>query len=97
TITVADFANLPPEDREFIADLDDSMGRNYERWKAERDKLGNDGGVHDGDVEKELTRIGRLICRDLNSILKFIHDMHKAELEDHYARYRFICQQLGAA
>ena len=48
-------------------------------------------------MENQLTRIAKLMCRDLNSILNFLREMHKAELEDHYARYRFICERLNAA
>jgi len=96
TITVADLVHLAPEDREFIADLEDSLVHNYQRWKLVRARLGNAGGALDGEVEEEVARITKLICRDLNSILDFLRDMYKYQLQDHYGRYRFICQQLGA-
>jgi len=95
TITAADLEHLPDEDREFIADLEDSLNRNYQRWKAVRTGLGDAGGALDGEVEKQLTRIAKLMCRDLNSILDFLKKMHKYELEDHYGRYRFICNKLA--
>jgi hypothetical protein len=96
TITAVDLENLPEQDREFIADLEDSLVRNYERWSAVRKGLGDAGGALDSEVERQLNRIATLICRDLNSILDFLRKMHKAELEDHYGRYRFICSQLSA-
>jgi hypothetical protein len=96
TITVADLAHLPPDDREFIADLDDSLVRNYQRWRDVRRGLGDAGGALDGEIQNQLTRIARLICADLNNILDFLRTMHKYDLEDHYGRYRFICQQLPA-
>lgn len=97
TITAEDLEHLPDEDREFIADLEDSLRRNYKRWKAVRAGLGDAGGALDEEVENQLTRIAKLMCRDLNSILDFLRKMHKAELEDHYGRYRFICERLAAA
>lgn len=51
----------------------------------------------DGEVESPLKRIATLMCKDLNSILDFLRTMHKAELEDHYGRYRYICQRLQHA
>jgi hypothetical protein len=97
TISAADLDRLPDEDREFIADLEDSLRRNYKRWKAVRSGLGDAGGALDDEVENQLIRIAKLMCRDLNSILDFLREMHKAELEDHYGRYRFICERLAAA
>jgi hypothetical protein len=94
TITAADLKRLPNEDREFIAELEDSLVRNYERWRTVRKGLGDAGGALDGEVESQLTRIAKLICRDLNIILDFLRQMHKGELEDHYARYRYICQRI---
>ena len=94
TITAIDLAKLPDDDCEFLANLEDSMTRNYKRWKAIRAGLGDAGGALDGEVESQLKRIGKLMCRDLNSILDFLRKMYKAELEDHYGRYRYICAQL---
>lgn len=94
-ITAEDLVRLPEKDREFIADLEDSLDRNYQRWRAVRKTLGDAGGALDDEVEKQLTRITKLMCQDLNSILDFLRDMHKAELEDHYGRYRFICGKLA--
>jgi hypothetical protein len=96
TITVADLTHLPPDDREFIADLDDSLVRNYQRWRDVRRGLGDAGGALDSEIQNQLARIARLICADLNSVLDFLRTMHKYDLEDHYGRYRFICQQLPA-
>jgi hypothetical protein len=95
-ITAGDLANLPEADREFIADLEDSLNRNYKRWSALRKGLGNAGGALDSEVENQLARIAKLMCRDLNAILDFLRKMHKFELEDHYARYRYICEKLDA-
>ncbi len=97
SIAVDDLTRLPEADREFIADLEDSLVRNYKRWSAVRKGLGDAGGTLDGEVENQLTRIAKLMCRDLNAILGFLREMHKAELEDHYARYRYICERLNAA
>lgn len=97
TITVADLERLPPADREFIADLQDSLDRNYKRWAAVRKGLGDAGGALDDEVERQLTRIAKIMCRDLQAILGFLRDMHKGELEDHYSRYRYICEKLHAA
>lgn len=94
-ITAADLDRLPDEDREFIADLEDSLRRNYLRWREVRKGLGDAGGALDGEIENQLTRIAKLMCRDLTSILEFLRDMHKYELEDHYSRYRYICERLG--
>lgn len=95
TITVADLDRLPEEDREFIADLEDSLRRNYQRWRAVRAGVGDAGGALDGEIQNQLTRITTLMCRDLNHILDFLRKMHKAELEDHYGRYRYICKQVS--
>jgi hypothetical protein len=95
-ITVADLAVLPDDDREFIADLEDSLARNYHRWSLVRKGLGDAGGALDTEIEDQLTRIAKLICGDLNSILGFLKNMHKYELEDHYSRYRYICERLTA-
>jgi hypothetical protein len=94
TITAADLKHLPDDDREFIADLEDSLRRNYKRWAKVRKGLGDADGAVDGEVENQLTRIGKVICRDLNDILNFLRKMHKVELEDHYGRYRYICARL---
>jgi hypothetical protein len=94
TITFADLAKLPDEDREFIADLEDSLKKNYERWSAVRKGLGDAGGALDIEVENQISRITKLICGDLNDILDFLRKMHKYDLEDHYGRYRYICSQL---
>ena len=93
----ADLDRLPDPDREFIADLEDSLGRNYKRWNAVRLALGDAGGALDDEVEKQLARVAKLMCKDLTSILDFLRLMHKAELEDHYSRYRYICARLHAA
>ena len=97
TIAATDLLKLPDDDREFIADLEDSMTRNYKRWKVVRTGLGDAGGALDSEVEDQLKRIGKLMCRDLNSILDFLRKMHKAELQDHYGKYRYICEQLQSA
>lgn len=93
-ITVADLEKLDPKDREFIADLEDSLDRNYGRWSSLRSGLGNAGGALDGEIEQQLDRVSKLMCADLTSILDFVRAMYKAELEDHYGRYRFICARL---
>jgi hypothetical protein len=85
---------LPASDREFIADLEDSLVRNYDRWKNVRRGLGDAGGALDSEIAGQLNRIERLMCKDLNSILDFLKTMHKFDLEDHYGRYRYICSQL---
>ena len=96
SITAADLERLPEADREFIADLEDSLDRNYKRWSAVRKGLGEAGGALDAEVENQLARIAKLMCRDLNAILGFLREMHKSKLEDHYARYRYICEKLHA-
>lgn len=96
-ITVTDLSTLPEEDREFIADLEDSLDRNYKRWSLVRKELGEAGGALDREVENQLGRIAKLMCRDLNAILDFLREMHKYSLEDHYGRYRFICERLNNA
>jgi len=96
TITAAEMQKLPDEDREFIADLEDSLARNYNRWRNVRKTLGDAGGALDDEVKQQLNRIATLICKDLNDILDFLKKMHKSELEDHYGRYRYICSQLKA-
>jgi hypothetical protein len=87
---------LPEADREFIADLEDSLDRNYKRWRLVRKGLGDAGGALDGEVENQLTRIAKIMCRDLKTILGFLREIHKVELEDHYNRYRYICERLHA-
>jgi hypothetical protein len=96
-ITAEDLSRLPEQDREFIADLEDSLERNYKRWSAIRKGLGDAGGALDDEVERQLTRVAKLMCHDLTSILNFLRQMHKFELEDHYGRYRYICERLHAA
>lgn len=79
-----DLDRLPEPDREFIADLEDSLDRNYKRWSVVRSGLGDAGGALDDEVERQLARVARLMCKDLTSILDFLRSMHKYELEDHY-------------
>src|SRR5262249_7786640 len=95
TITAEDLVHLPDQDREFIADLEESMNRNYQRCKKLGKDVGNGGGALDGEVQDQITRVARLMCGDLTSIIKFLDKMHKYDLADHYGRYRFICEQLG--
>lgn len=97
SITVSDLSKLPDTDREFIADLEDSMDKNYKRWTAVRKGLGVAGGALDSEIEAQLNRIAKLMCTDLNAILGFLKEMYKAELEDHYNRYRYICARLHSA
>lgn len=92
-----DLDRLPEPDREFIADLEDSLDRNYKRWSVVRSGLGDAGGALDDEVERQLARVAKLMCKDLTSILDFLRSMHKYELEDHYSRYRYICARLNAA
>lgn len=96
-IRADDLAKLPAEDREFIADMEDSLERNYKRWSAVRKGLGDAAGALDDEIEQQLARVAKLMCKDLTAILNFLQDMHKAELEDHYGRYRFICARLHSA
>jgi hypothetical protein len=98
-ITTDDLALLPEADRQFIADLEDSLRRNYRRWVGLRQRADGDGPDSDSDdqVQAQLERIARLMCRDLKLILDFLRSMHKVELEDHYSRYRFLCDRLGSA
>lgn len=96
-ITSADLDRLPEPDREFIADLEDSLDRNYKRWSAVRSGLGDAGGALDDEIERQLARVSKLMCKDLTSVLDFLRTMHKSELEDHYSRYRYICARLHAA
>ena len=93
-ITVEDLKNLPEEDKEFIAEYEDSLKRNYNRWKIVRQELGTAGGSLDHEINQQLTRISKLICEDLNHILEFLRKMHKYELDDHYGKYRYFCEQI---
>lgn len=94
TITFEDLKRLPEEDQEFIADYEDSLKRNYERWRLVRKGLGDAGGALDSEIQNQLDRIVKLICSDLNNILNFLEKMHKYELDDHYGRYRYLCEKL---
>ncbi len=96
-IKAGDLVRLPPDDREFIADLEDSLERNYKRWSVIRKGLGDAAGALDDEIEQQLARVSRLMCQDLTAILNFLLVMHKAELEDHYSRYRYICARLHSA
>jgi len=69
TITVQDIEKLPEEDREFIADLEDALRRNYTRWSKIREGLGNAGGSLDHEIDEQLLRVSKIMCRDLNHIL----------------------------
>ncbi len=86
TITADDLKKLPDEDREFIEDLHDSMRHSYRDWVKARKK---------GAKGKKLRKLEKAICGDLNDILGFLSKMHKYELEDHYSRYRYLCDKLG--
>jgi hypothetical protein len=92
-ITAEDLNKLPNEDKEYIADYEDSLRRNYQRWKQLREQLGVAGGSLDQEVNQQLTRVINLMCEDLNHILDFLKKMYKYELEDHYGRYRHLCHQ----
>jgi hypothetical protein len=96
-ITAADIATLPDQDRAFIADLEDSLERNYERWRDIRSRLGQGSASDDAKVNRDLARFTKLMCNDLNGILGFLRTMKKADLDDHYERFRYICSQLPAA
>lgn len=93
-ITAEDLSYLPEQDREFIADLEDSLEKNYKRWSDLRRGLGDAGGALDDEIGRQLSRVAKLMCDDLTNILDFLRQMHKVELEDHYARYRYICTRL---
>lgn len=73
------------------------MDRNYKRWASVRKQLGDAGSALDDEVESQLTRIAKIMCSDLQAILGFLRYMHKGELEDHYSRYRYICEKLQTA
>ncbi len=93
-ISANDLDRLPNQDREFIANLEDSLERNYKRWSDLRKRLGAAMGALDGEIEQQLSGVEKLMCQDLTIILDFLRQMHKVKLEDHYLRYRYICQQL---
>ena len=93
-ITYDDLDKLSEDDREYIADLERTMKKHYGRWRDIREKLGAAGGAMDDEINDELARIGRLMCDDLSAILDFLKEMLKYELEDHYGRYRHICDRL---
>ena len=94
TITYEDVQKLPDQDREYIADYEESLEKNYKRWQTVRKGLGDAGGAFDDEIKGQMSRIVKLICDDLNNILDFLQKMHKYELDDHYGRYRHLCSRL---
>jgi len=48
----------------------------------------------DEDVYKQLRKLARPMCQDMNEILNFLSGMGKP-LEDHYPRYRALCHELA--
>lgn len=93
-ISYADIKLLPEEDQEFIADYEDALERNYQRWRKVRIGLGDAAGALDDEIQQQLNRIVKLICTDLSHIVDFLRKMHKYELDDHYGRYRYLCEQI---
>lgn len=96
-ITQDDLSGLPPEDHEFIQDLEESLRKNYTRWREVRKGVGDAGGALDEEIDRQLHRIASNMCTDLNLILGFLIQIHRADLEDHYGRYRFLCSQLASS
>ena len=96
-ITEDDLSGLPPEDHEFIQDLEESLRKNYTRWREVRKSAGDAGGALDEEIDRQLHRIASNMCTDLNLILGFLIQIHRADLEDHYGRYRFLCSQLASS
>lgn len=98
TITYEDLDKLPSGDRDFIHRLEVTMKALYERYWEVKQQIGLVGGeAQDIAGERELRRLGTLMCRDLVRILDFLRKIHKYALEDHYGDYRFLCDELGAA
>lgn len=93
-LTMGDVERLSDDDREYIADLEETMGKQYERWRKVRRNLGNAGGALDDEVESEMQRIEKLMCGDLDQLIRFIETMLGGVLQDHYGRYRSICDRL---
>jgi hypothetical protein len=94
TITYDDLDRLPADDREFIQHLEESLRDRYSSYLAAKKRIGVFGDVLNDEAERELRRIGKLMCDDLVSILDFLKKIHKYDLEDHYNRYRYICSEL---
>ncbi len=95
SIRYQDLAKLAPEDHEFVQDLEDSLKKNYSRWRIVRSEIGTAGGALDNEVEAQLRRLAKLMCKDLSDILEFLRRIYHYDLEDHYGRYRYLCSQLG--
>jgi len=94
TVTIDDIEKLGPDDREYITDLEDMMGKHYERWRKLRKKLGSSLGALDDEIEDDLAQIEKRMCADLDQLLEFIERMLGGPLADHYGRYRSICARL---
>jgi len=94
TISYKDLDELPDNDREFIADREDAMGRHYERYRRVRKEIGKVASLYDEELEAELDRIMKYMCKELNEILDFLRKIHQYELEDHYGRYRYLCDHI---
>lgn len=95
SIRYEDLAKLAPDDHEFVQDLEDSLKKNYSRWRIVRAEIGTAGGALDKEAEDQLRRLARLMCKDLADILEFLRRIYHYDLEDHYGRYRYLCSQLG--
>lgn len=93
-ISITDIEQLHIDDKEYIADFDDSLKKNYDRWSKLRKQIGTAAGTLDDEINAQVFRIETLICKDLDEIFDFLRKIHKYELEDHYGRYRHICDRV---
>ncbi len=94
SISYNELAELPDEDHEFILSHEETMKANFSRYLAVRKRLDNGGGALEGEIRDEMTRISKRVCEDLFVILDFLTTIHQYRLEDHYGRYRYLCNQI---
>ena len=94
-ITAADIAKLDDNSQRLIKALEDSMQKNFDLWTAvypQRDT--SPDPVRNAQVDAQLNGIAKKMCSDLSKIFKYLKSIG-AELEDHYAHVRFVCDELG--
>lgn len=92
TITVAEFDSLDNDSKMLIRSYEATMTYLFERWvELQPQSYSNDPLIRQ-EARDEMAVLRKDLCQQLNSILDFLHRMHKY-LDDHYNHVRHICAQ----
>jgi hypothetical protein len=95
TITAEDMKSLDKDSLELIQMYEDSMQQRFDRIKKLYPSRILPNGDIDDDVDRQLRKLAKPMCKDLQNILDFLARMGK-HLHDHYYKYQQLCSQLNS-